>query len=398
MDPPHMMMIANQTDVALSLTKQVISAKAKDVNFVFSPVSIYHMLSLIAAGSKGQTLDELLLFLKSNRNDLSSLAAHLSDVVLADAASHGGPRISFVTGAWVDRIMPFKKEFRNIVDGVYKATTEQVDFRTKAAEAVQKVNSWAKKETNGLIKDLLSLDSVDDMTRLILANAIYFKGVWADKFSTSATKYCDFHLLDGNSVKAPFMTSKKNQFLFELDGFKVLQLPYKQQHELEINRQFSMYIFLPDAKDGLPALAEKLYESAFMDKILCHIAPGRKVEVGNFLIPKFKISFAFQVSDVLKDLGLISPFKCMKDFTEMVDDPLGEDLYISGIYHKSIIEVNEEGTEAAAATGAVVTLQCRVKRRMIDFVADHPFLFVVRENVSGVILFIGNVLNPLVEG
>ncbi|CAM8939225.1 unnamed protein product [Rhodiola kirilowii] len=126
--------------------------------------------------------------------------------------------------------------------------------------------------------------------------------------------------------------------------------------------------------------------------------PGRKVEVGNFLIPKFKISFAFQVSDVLKDLGLISPFICMKDFTEMVDDPLGEDLYISGIYHKSIIEVNEEGTEAAAATGAVVTLQCRVKRRMIDFVADHPFLFVVRENVSGVILFIGNVLNPLVEG
>ncbi|CAM8939224.1 unnamed protein product [Rhodiola kirilowii] len=295
MDPPHMMMIANQTDVALSLTKQVISAKAKDVNFVFSPVSIYHMLSLIAAGSKGQTLDELLLFLKSNRNDLSSLAAHLSDVVLADAASHGGPRISFVTGAWVDRSMPFKKEFRNIVDGVYKATTEQVDFRTKAAEAVQKVNSWAEKETNGLIKDLLSLDSVDDMTRFILANAIYFKGVWADKFCTSATKYCDFHLLDGNSVKAPFMTSKKNQFLFELDGFKVLQLPYKQ-HELEINRQFSMYIFLPDAKDGLPALAEKLYESAFMDKILCHIAPCWIVRLANYVreIPEWYPSDRWQ--------------------------------------------------------------------------------------------------------
>lgn len=260
-------------------------------------------------------------------------------------------------------------------------------MRVQHVEVTGEVNSWAEEKTGGLIKDILPPGSVDHTTRLILTNAIYFKGSWTEKFDPSVTRDAEFHLLTGGAVKVPFMTSTKKQFAAVFDGFKVLGLPYKQGED---KRRFSMYIFLPDAKDGLHALAENLVSgSGFLDK---HI-PRTKVQVQQFLIPKFKISFEFEASKVLKGLGLESPFTGTGGLTEMVEPPSGQDLYVSSIFHKSFIEVNEEGTEAAAATAAVIALKSLPMT--MDFVADHPFLFVIRENVTGVVLFIGHILNPL---
>ncbi|XP_038704490.1 serpin-ZX-like isoform X2 [Tripterygium wilfordii] len=260
----------------------------------------------------------------------------------------------------------------------------------QAVEVTQEVNSWADKETNGLIKEVLPSGSVDSTTRLIFANALYFKGTWNDKFDTSATKDYDFHLLNGSSVQVPFMTSKKKQFVRAFDGFKVLGLPYLQGQD---KRRFSMYIFLPDARDGLPALVEKVgSEAGFLDNHL----PHQRNEVGDFRIPRYKVSFGFEASDLLKGLGLVSPFSGDADLTEMVDSSVGQNLYVSSIYHKSFIEVNEEGTEAAAATAAVVALRSMRFPSKIDFVADHPFLFLIREDITGVVMFIGHLLNPLV--
>ncbi|MBA0745820.1 hypothetical protein Gogos_008379 [Gossypium gossypioides] len=248
---------------------------------------------------------------------------------------------------------------------------------------------WAEKETNGLIKEVLPPGSVDASTRLIFANALYFKGAWNEAFDASKTKDHDFHLINGSSVKVPFMTSKKKQAVSAYDGFKVLGLPYKQGND---KRRFSMYFFLPDAKDGLPALVEKVSsESGFLERHL----PYQPVEVGEFRIPRFKISFGLKASEVLKRLGLVLPFSGEGGLTEMVDSPQGRDLYVSNIFHKSFIEVNEEGTEAAAATSAVIALRSLRIPQTIDFVADHPFLFLIRENATGVVLFIGHVLNPL---
>ena len=142
------------------------------------------------------------------------------------------------------------------------------------------VNSWAEKETNGLIKEMLPPDSVDSTTKLIFANTLYFKGAWSEQFDASKTKDNDFHLLNGSSVKVPFMTSKKKQVVGAYDGVKVLALPYKQGED---RRHFSMYLFLPDAKDGLPALVEKMgSESGFLERHL----PRQKVEVGDFMMLK----------------------------------------------------------------------------------------------------------------
>jgi serpin B len=259
----------------------------------------------------------------------------------------------------------------------------------KAAEVTGQVNMWAEKETSGLIKEVLPPGSVDNTSRLVFANALYFKGAWNEKFDASTTKEYDFHLLNGSSVQVPFMISKKKQLVSAYDGFKVLGLPYKQGED---KRRFTMYFFLSDAKDGLPALVEKVgSESKFLD----HHLPYQKIEVGDFRLPRFKISFGFEASNILKGLGLVLPFSAAGDLTEMVDSQLGQNLYVSSIFHKSFIEVNEEGTEAAAASAAVISLRGLPRNEKIDFVADHPFLFLIREDLTGTVLFIGHVVNPL---
>ncbi|KAK9940674.1 hypothetical protein M0R45_017321 [Rubus argutus] len=183
------------------------------------------------------------------------------------------------------------------------------------------------------------------------------------------------------------------RYICDFDGFKVLKLPYNGRGVYP--RSFSMHIFLPDARDGLPALVERVCsESGFLDT---HV-PLKCVPVGNMLIPKFKISSGFEATEVMKKLGLVLPFTVDPlaggNVTEMVESPAGEDPYVSAIFHKSCIEIDEEGTVATAVT--VPRLRgggCPTET--VDFVADHPFMFLIREDKTGTVLFMGHVLNPL---
>jgi len=386
--------ITNQTNVSLSIANHLFSKQShQDKNIVLSPLSLQVVLSIIAAGSEGPTQQQVLDFLQSKSTDhLNSFASQLVSVVLSDASPAGGPLLSFVDSVWVQQTLSLLPSFKEIVSNDYKANLSSVDFINKAVEVTQEVNLWAEKETNGLIKEILPPDSVNSQTRLVFANALYFKGAWIEKFDALKTEDYDFHLLNGSSVKVPFMTSKKKQFIRAFDGFKVLGLPYKQGGD---KRQFSMYIFLPDEKDGLSTLVEKV---ASESELLAHKLPLEKVEVGEFRIPKFKISFGLETSDILKELGVVLPFSG-GGLTKLVDSTVtGQNLYVSDIFHKSFIEVNEEGTEAAAATAATVLLRGIMSApTRLDFVADRPFLFMIREDLTGTIIFVGQVLNPLVE-
>ncbi|XP_057429005.1 serpin-ZX-like [Lotus japonicus] len=184
--------------------------------------------------------------------------------------------------------------------------------------------------------------------------------------------------------------NKAEQFIRAFDGFKVLRLSYKQGRDQ--TRRFSMYIFLPDAKDGLSTLIQNLAsESGFLEQTF----PRRKLPVGHFMIPKFKISYSVKAADVLKELGVVSPFSPQDaDFSKMLE--ASGKLHVETIFHKAFIEVNEQGTEAAAATLVRGARMCRSQIPAgIDFVANHPFLFLIREDFTGTVLFIGQVLNPL---
>uniref|UniRef100_A0ACD5X521 Uncharacterized protein n=1 Tax=Avena sativa TaxID=4498 RepID=A0ACD5X521_AVESA len=391
--------IAHQTRFALRLASAISSPSNADGaagNTAFSPLSLHVALSLVAAGAGGATRDQLVAALGAEgpggAESLHALAKRVVQLVVADASVEGGPRVAFANGLFVDTSMPLKPSFKETAVGMYKAETHSVDFQTKAAEVAGQVNSWVEKLTSGLIKEILPGGSVDSSTRLVLGNALYFKGAWTEEFDASKTKDGEFHLLDGSSsVQAPFMSSTDEQYISSHDSLKVLKLPYRQGGDL---RQFSMYILLPDAHDGIWELAEKVSSGPeFLEK---H-APTRKVPVGQFKLPRFKISFGFEASDLLRGLGLHLPFSAEADLSEMVDSPMGRSLRVSSVFHRAFVEVNEEGTEAAAATAATIMLMSLPldPPMKVDFVADHPFMFMIREDLTGVVLFVGDVLNPL---
>ncbi|WVZ59825.1 hypothetical protein U9M48_009919 [Paspalum notatum var. saurae] len=389
--------IAHQTRFALRLASALASPSpsAAATNAAFSPLSLHVALSLLAAGAGGATRDQLAATLggsdsTSAAGGLHALSEQVVQVVLADGSGAGGPRVAFADGVFVDASLKLKLAFQEVAVAKYKAETQSVDFQKKAAEAAGQVNSWVEKITTGLIKELLPPGSVDHTTRLVLGNALYFKGAWTKKFDASRTKDSDFHLLDGSPVQAPFMSSTDKQYIASYNDLKVLKLPYLQGGD---KRQFSMYILLPEAKDGIWSLAEKLSsEPEFLEK---HI-PMQKVSVGQFKVPKFKISFGFEASKLLKGLGLQLPFSPEADLSELVDSSEGQNLSVSSIFHKSFVEVNEEGTEAAAASAVTVVLRSLdMPMTPVDFVADHPFLFLIREDMTGVVLFVGHVVNPL---
>ncbi|PQM38519.1 serpin-ZX-like [Prunus yedoensis var. nudiflora] len=311
--------VRNQTNVGLRITKHLFLTEAKEKNTNSTP---------------SPPISPPILF------------AHCSP--------SGGPCLSFANALLVDMSLPLKPSFKEIVDTFYKVVPKQADFQNKAEEIRTKFNLWAAKKTKGVIEEVLHPGEVDSLTRIIFANALYFKGAWDDDpFDNSKTKDYVFHLLNGTSnIKAPFMTSHNRQFIKAFDGFKVLKLPYKRGKDEQ--RRFCMCLFLPDEKDGLPALVERVCsEPGFLDR---HI-PHYDVKVGDFRIPKFKITSRFKVCDILKQLGLELP----SSVEEMVESPLGE-------YEPPV-----------------------------DFVADHPFLFLIREEMTGAVLFIGQLLNPLLD-
>ncbi|XP_078172345.1 serpin-ZXA-like [Carex rostrata] len=385
----------NQTAFSLNLAHHVSSSIANESNLVFSPLSLHVALSLVAMGAKGPTLYQLLSFLRSgsSSSDLIKLSSQIVELVLMDGSDLGGPHLAFANGVWFDQSMSLKEDFKKTVTGAFKAETRSLDFQKKASEAASEVNTWVESATAGLIKNLLEPDSVDQDTRLILSNALYFKGAWSEKFDPAKTKEAEFHLLDGTTVQAPFLSSTKKQFFSSYDNFSVLKLLY---HQGDDKRQFSMYVFLPKSKDGIWSLTEKIgSETHFLDR---HI-PHNKVKLDKFKLPKFKISFGFESKKVLKGLGLELPFsETCQDLTEMVvDTSVGEDLYVGSVFHKAFVEVNEEGTEAAAATAVQIVGMSAYIGGVTEFVADHPFVFVIREEITGVVLFVGRVLNPLLE-
>ncbi|CAA7015763.1 unnamed protein product [Microthlaspi erraticum] len=301
-----------QNDAALDLTRKVIASEARHANFVFSPASISAALTMMAAG-KGSGSDEL-----------NAVYSEIATVVFADGSASGGPKITAVNGVWVEQSLLVDHSLKNLFENVFKATFTQVDFISKAEEVRIKLNRWASDHTNGLIKDILPPGSVNSLTQQVYGNALYLKGAWKDHFKKSLTKEEEFHLLEGNPVRVPFMRSYDKQYIEVYDGFKVLQLPYRQElNDDDTGRKFSMYFYLPDKKDGLDNLVEEMTSTpGFLDS---HI-PKARVLVGDFRIPKFKFSFMFEASRAL------------------------EGDVLEKMYHKACVEIDEDGAEAAAVT------------------------------------------------
>ncbi|KAH0857350.1 hypothetical protein HID58_085611 [Brassica napus] len=323
--------------VSPSLSKKELQKamkKQNDADLVLtgkrlSPASLNSVLTIAAASSASE--------------ESKAVFNETATVAFADGKANGGPKITAINGVWVEQSLPVDHSYKDLMENVFKATFTQVDFRSKAEQVRRELNKWTSDQTNGLIKDLLPLGSVRTNTDQVYGNALYFKGTWKVKFSK------DFHLLNDASVSAPFMRSSKRQYVQRFDGFKVLKLPFQQG--LDIKRSFSMYFYLPDENDGLDNLVKKMTSTrGFVDD---H-NPTCRVTLDDFAVPKFKISFGFEASKAL--------------------------------YHKACVEIDEEGAEAAAASFYERHSYTPNRNR---FVADHPFLFLIREDTTGTVLFAG---------
>ncbi|KAG5530635.1 hypothetical protein RHGRI_025560 [Rhododendron griersonianum] len=279
------------------------------------------------------------------------------------------PVLCLVNGALFDQRFPPKPSYKEDGD-----------------KAVRQINKWAEAASRGLIRNFLQWGSLSRDIALVLANGLYFKGNWKQKFDAKLTEKRTFYLLNGETVSVPFMTSRNSDRLCEsFDGFKVLQMPY-----LSNNKQFSMYFFLPDERDGLQNLLEKLVcDSGYWHQ---YSRPSKK-SLDEFWIPKLKFSYDFDVSLTMKAMGMSFPFmENPKDFAEMVEIPEGLP-FVSKTIQKAFIEVDEKGTVAATFTMYGGGEGCCLPE-CSSFVADHPFMFMIMEEGSRFVIFTGAVLDP----
>ncbi|XP_071674500.1 serpin-Z1-like [Lolium perenne] len=380
-------------DLAALSTRLLIHLGSDKANLALSPpLSFHSVLVLLAAGATGATLDQIVSFLGPSTGGTAhaSLASHVASGILTGETG-AEPDVRIAVGVWVDSSFRLRPAFADKAASQYKAAGRPMPFQEKTEEARVEINRWFEDKTGGLIKDLMPNDHLSSDTILVIGNALSLRGTWLDPFDRDDTVDGDFFLPDESSpVRVPFMTSTNSQRISSHPGFKVLQLPY----ECSGNHRFSMHIYLPDDRDGLQALVREL--SSDTAGLLDRCVPQQAVMVGDFRIPKFKASFKIEASDLLKNLGLERPFHFSYDFAEMVD--CSEPLTVGSVLHQCVVEVDEDGTMAAASTEADVIMGCSIEGEepeAVDFVADHPFLFLVTEDRSGILLFAGQVVNPL---
>ncbi|KAI8015977.1 Serpin-Z4 [Camellia lanceoleosa] len=283
--------------------------------------------------------------------------------------------------------------YQKLLSRVYNAESKVVDFQNKADEVVNEVNSWAKVASRGLISNILNPKSLSPDISIILANGLYFKGTWFIEFDAKYTKNRDFYLLNGDTVSVPFMTNDRDKYLYKsFEGFKVLKISYLSGNgKATLNTQFVMYLFPPDARDGLHDLVKEFESNPrFLQQDL-----GLNldlVKLDEIWIPKFKFSYDFDVCDAMQDMGYSLPFsENLTDFAKMIHFPKGIPFFVSNMFHKAFIEVDEKGTEAATFS---MLSGCAMRQiEHSSFIADHPSIFIIKEEMSGLVLFTGAVVN-----
>jgi serpin B len=355
--------------------------KADAGNLFLSPFSISTALGMAAAGARGKTLDEMEKVLHLPPEAPAAFGAVLKSLNDEPDPKKRGFTLTTANALWAQQGYPWKPEYKKLAATDYGAGLFDVDFKGNAEAARGTINSWVEKETRDKIKDLLPAGSITAMTRLVLTNAIYFKGDWQDPFKKEATKDLPFTTADGKKTDAPLMTRVGRYLYGETDAFQVLDLPYA-------GKRISMTVILPRKPDGLPAV-EKELTAAKLAETIKGLHPEQEVHVH---LPRFKVEKDFLLNKPLKALGMKAAFDGA-DFSGMHTG--GEQLDISAVLHKAFVDVNEEGTEAAAATGVVVkTLSLPAPPKPVYFKADHPFLFLIRDHKTGSILFLGRLENP----
>jgi serpin B len=342
-------------------------------NICFSPLSLHTALGMLLQGTSGQTQAEIkqklyLTNFENSAQDYFNLLGHLY------GQNNDKTQVNIANSIWVQKELKVENSYINSLKKHFETEPYLVDFQD--IKTVEKVNNWVKKETRNTIKEII--EEFKKETRLALMNALYFKAAWNEQFMENLTKEEDFHLFDSKKVKVNMMQKDGHHLFYEDNQLKIIELDYE-------NNDFSMCFLLPKAVNGIFQLEQNINQTQ-LDILL---KKAKVEDLETVKIPRFEFSFFIPADSILQKMNLQS----MYDFRNELN-PIADNLAVSSVKQKTFIKINESGTEASAATVIELKEEAPNKVKPKDFIADRPFLFIIRDKKSGAILFLGRVMNP----
>lgn len=388
-------LVEGNTEFALRLFAQVRGGQS---NLIFSPYSISCALAMIDAGARGRTAQEIerIAAFPEPATNLARVF-HALDVRLDRARAKGKAELTIANALWTQTSFDHRRDFVDSLKDNYRASVKTADFTAQPEQARAAINQWVDESTRHKIHGVFGPGDIEPATRVVVANAIYFKGTWAIVFPESATHPGEFIVNSNRTMTVPMMTLSGEFHYFSDTNLQCIALPYRKQ-------QFEMVILLPrgggrshrepDGPARGTATLDDLERSLNQTNLENWLSAAHKTEI-SATIPKFRMSNGYALKPVLQRMGMKESFEPNDaDFSGI---SAGTNLlFLSTILHQAIIEVNEKGTEAAAVSGESSSSNSAAP--MEQFVADHPFLFFVRETGTGTILFMGRVVQPQGDG
>lgn len=369
--PAPASIVAGQTEFGLELYRRL---GAEPGNLFLSPASVSMALGMVYAGAEGETASEMQGALRYPPGAVhEDMGALLRDLPIAEE----GRRLSVANALWVQQSFGLKPAYGERVRLHYGGGVRQVDFVGAPDQAIAAVNRWAEEQTAGRIKDILRRENVNDRTRLVLTNAVYFKADWLLPFQASQTRARPFRLGGGGSIEVPMMRQRGNFRLLETPTFEAVEMPYKGE-------ELSMLLFLPKESSSLKQFEQGL-DGPALSGWIDRLRASERSDL-ELVVPKLELGTRASLVPRLEAMGMRRAFTQLAQLQGMSDARL----YLSDVIHQTWLRIDEKGTEAAAVTAGLVEIVSMPRR----FHADRPFFFAVRDNRSATLLFIGRIERP----
>jgi serpin B len=372
---------AADADFAAALFDRL--ADGRQGNLFVSPYSLRMALAMTATGAAGATAGQMSEALRLPPGPADAAAFARIAAAVANASTDGS-EIDVANAIWAAGGVRFRPAFVDRLKADFAASAQTVDFAADPEAAREHINGWVEEQTHKKILDLLPPGSVRSDSRLVLTNAVYFKGAWAEPFLPHRTSDKPFHLDASRDVPVRMMARGTEVMpIFETDTLAAVELPYR-------GGGVSMLVVIPKAIDGLATVERGLTSDAIRAWVL-----GLKPTAALLELPKFTARGNYDLASTLADMGMPDAFGHRADFSGMLDATTAPGLCIGGVFHKSFVAVDEQGTEAAAASGIVMRPTAMAPlRHPVELIADRPFLYLIRERTTGTILFIGRCADP----